>query len=75
MCLPYQAGDRDSGRITADTLLAYLAAQHLVVDEWKIRKMVAEADFDECGLTPAVVRSCLEVSMADNAQHSTPMVM
>eukprot|EP00873_Tetraselmis_striata_P037324 jgi/Tetstr1/457588/TSEL_044156.t1 len=55
-----KAGDRDSGRITADTLLAYLAAQHLVVDEWKIRKMVAEADFDECGLTPAVVRSCLE---------------
>eukprot|EP00873_Tetraselmis_striata_P010048 jgi/Tetstr1/430312/TSEL_020137.t1 len=55
-----KAGDRDSGRITADTVLAYLAAQHLVVDEWKIRKMVAEADFDECGLTPAVVRSCLE---------------
>lgn len=32
-----------------------------MIDEGKIREMIAEADFGDTGLSPATVQSCLEV--------------
>eukprot|EP00193_Tetraselmis_chui_P002702 CAMPEP_0177762546 /NCGR_PEP_ID=MMETSP0491_2-20121128/6404_1 /TAXON_ID=63592 /ORGANISM="Tetraselmis chuii, Strain PLY429" /LENGTH=486 /DNA_ID=CAMNT_0019278611 /DNA_START=395 /DNA_END=1855 /DNA_ORIENTATION=- len=55
-----KAGDPNSGRITAESLLMCLTARKVLVDEWKIRKMVAEADVNDVGLSPAAVRSCIE---------------